>query len=246
MTTNDAGTLTVGITPTTVPCSGNPMPASIQTFTLTVTNPGTTAVACTQLDFTMTYGDTSGALALDPTPIVLGAGTRTPWACWALGQGNWRAVPLPPATGIAAGQTLTFVFANVTINHEQGMNASIQVAPTVTGQTVPALSAGVTKGPAGTGAAPAPTIASFKASPATVPAGGGEVTISWVVTGATAATLLPTGITLPLFVDPGDASRSLGSFQLPVQQETTFSLVATGPGGTTPSPAQATVTVAST
>lgn len=77
-------------------------------------------------------------------------------------------------------------------------------------------------GPAASGT-PAPTIRQFTAAPASLPAGGGTVVLSWDVSDATALT-----------VDPGVGAVTpvtTGSRSVQVTSATTFSLHAAGPGG---------------
>jgi hypothetical protein len=85
---------------------------------------------------------------------------------------------------------------------------------------------------AGTGGSPAaPTIASFTASPSTVPAGGGPVVLGWQVGGADTVS-----------IDHGVGTVTGGSVTVTVSATTTFRLTATNSAGATT--ATATVTVA--
>jgi hypothetical protein len=81
-----------------------------------------------------------------------------------------------------------------------------------------------------------PTITSFTATPASLPAGGGNVTLNWATIGATSLSLSDgTGAT------PVTGISKLVS----VTASTTFTLIATNAGGSSP-PAQTTVLVAAT
>lgn len=66
----------------------------------------------------------------------------------------------------------------------------------------------------------APKISSFTATPASLPAGGGDVTLAWSVSNAK-----------KLSIDPGIGEVSGSQTTVRVSQSTTFTLTATGPGG---------------
>ncbi|MBI5811320.1 Ig-like domain-containing protein [Allomeiothermus silvanus] len=66
----------------------------------------------------------------------------------------------------------------------------------------------------------APKISSFTATPASLPAGGGNVTLAWSVSNAK-----------KLSIDPGIGEVSGSQTTVRVSQSTTFTLTATGPGG---------------
>ena len=96
-----------------------------------------------------------------------------------------------------------------------------------------AVGCGSSGGPASSGT-PAPTIRQFTATPASLPADGGMVLLSWAVSDATG-----------LSVDPGVGAVTpvtTGTTSTKVTGTTAFSLHATGPGGS--AAAAATVTVA--
>lgn len=76
-----------------------------------------------------------------------------------------------------------------------------------------------------------PVIASFAATPASLPGGGGDVTLAWSVQGATG-----------LRIEPGVGEVTGSSVLVRVTTMTTFVLTATGPGGN--ATASVTVTVA--
>lgn len=67
---------------------------------------------------------------------------------------------------------------------------------------------------------PAPKISSFTATPASLPAGGGDVTLAWSVSDAE-----------KLSIEPGVGEVSGSQTTVRVSQSTTFTLTATGPGG---------------
>lgn len=76
-----------------------------------------------------------------------------------------------------------------------------------------------------------PVIASFTATPATLPGGGGDVTLAWSVEGATG-----------LSIEPGVGAVTGSSVLVRVSATTTYVLTAAGPGGN--ASASVTVTVA--
>jgi hypothetical protein len=79
----------------------------------------------------------------------------------------------------------------------------------------------------------APTIASFTATPSSLPAGGGSVTLAWTVSGATSLSINQSvGTVTPV---------TTGSTSAQVTATTTFTLTATNSGGSSTGTAQATV-----
>lgn len=98
-----------------------------------------------------------------------------------------------------------------------------------------AVGCGSSGGPASPGTS-APTIHQFTAAPATLPAGGGTVTLSWDVSDATALT-----------VDPGLGAvtpATSGTRSVQVTGSTAFILHATGAGGSATASASVTVAAA--
>jgi hypothetical protein len=86
----------------------------------------------------------------------------------------------------------------------------------------------------GGGTSGAPTIASFTATPSTLPAAGDTVTLGWHVSGATSLSIAPT----PGSITPPD---SIGSRKLFVSATTTFTLTATNANGSVTANAAVTV-----
>lgn len=103
---------------------------------------------------------------------------------------------------------------------------TLRLGPVVMGFLVLALAA--CNG--GGGAATKPVIASFTATPAALPGGGGDVTLAWSVQDATS-----------LSIEPGVGAVTGSSLLVRVAATTTYVLTATGPGGNTM--ASVTVTV---
>jgi hypothetical protein len=103
--------------PPSVPRSGPSILSNI-TLNLSVSNPGPNDVRCGWLEFSFPYamGDESGdaALCRDPTSVTGAPAATTPWAV-AGRDGRYRAVPLPPATGVPALGAVTFVFAGIVV-----------------------------------------------------------------------------------------------------------------------------------
>lgn len=146
----------------------------------------------------------------------------------------------PTTINLGQSSTLTWTTTNATsvsIDHgigSQPVNGNTSVSPTSTTTytlTVTGPGGGITKTTTVTVIVPAPTVA-FSASPATIGVGGSS-TLIWNTTNATTVT-----------IDNGVGSQALsGSTSVHPTSTTTYTLTASGPGGTMTG--QATVTVSS-
>jgi hypothetical protein len=206
--------------PPSVPRSGPSILSNI-TLNLCVSNPGPKDVRCGWLEFSFPYamGDETGdaALCQDPTSVTGAPAATTPWAV-AGRDGRYRAVPLPPATGVPANGAVTFVFAGIVVPRA-GRSARIaitEVTLDAAGQPTVRAEGSVTvaKGPppAG-GGAPAPEVSLTEA-----PRDHDEPRLAWEARRADAVVLeTPDGtVELPaasgsLAVPPGTyTARALG------------------------------------
>ena len=158
-------------------------------------------------------------------------------------------------TSISTGQTVTLSWkdanaTSLTITTDSGRTVatSSQASGSVTDTpTQNTTYSAVATGAAGSsspstvkvqvGPAGPPQITQFTANPTSVSTGQ-TTTLTWVTTNATSVTFNPP---LPLGDDQGPPPPS-GSAVVPISQTTTFSLVATGPGGNS-TPATVTVSV---
>jgi hypothetical protein len=142
---------------------------------------------------------------------------------------SFTATPLTVPAG--GGQvTLSWLVTDadtVTIDHGVGTVTGTSAAASVTTDTTFTLTAsnayGTATATAAVAIAPsgAPTIVSFAATPATLPAGGGTVTLAWQVTGADSLTIAP-----------GVGTVAGQSTTVRVTSATTFTLAATNASGT--------------
>lgn len=149
------------------------------------------------------------------TPITVPAGGGTVQLIWSASDASQ--LTIDPGVGDVSGSTSRAV--TVTAGTTFTLTAS-NAAGTVSASTVVAVAA-----------ASAPTITSFMATPATLPLGGGTVTLSWVSAGATTLTI-DNGV--------GDVSGAT-SKSVAVAANTTFTLTAANPAGSVTSTASVNV-----
>jgi hypothetical protein len=209
------------VQPRLVACSVDHQQRSTVSLTITAANLGAKPVDCPRLRISIPSDsiDKEKTLTTDPTTITVDVGEATPWAIFTNGDGVCYAVPLPPATGIAAGGSAEFIISNIVVNTIPGtVDITILQAPD------PPLSASVqvTKERRPAEVSAAPQIVRFDVTPGEV-ALGDSVDVAWEVTHAQACTLAPGPVTLP--------SPVSGAVRLPVIHTTNFSLRALGTGG---------------
>lgn len=215
------------LTPADIDYSASGTELSIVTLTLNVTNPDSAAVDCSSISLNIPVGIGTSALTLDASTISVAPGPNTPWAIAPMGGTIFTAVPLPPVTGLAGNQSISFVFSNVIVN-QAGGTVSITVTEETTSQQTATVT--VDKNAVITTTQTTPTIVSFTATPPQV-ALNGTTTLSWTVDNATSCVLDPGAVQL--------ASASSGNLPLTVGETTIYTLVALSPGGS----AEALVTV---
>jgi hypothetical protein len=206
------------VTPPTIPYSTDQV-TSIVDLTVTMTNDDSKPVACGRVTFTFPYGTGAGngdqPITADPSTITTAPGDATPWAISSDGTGKAYALTLPPVTGLAAGESASFVFGAVVVNTSPGPG-NIDVAAVVDGSTVNGTVT-VDKNRVAQPGDGAPAIVNFTVTPERI-AQGGTATIAWEVTGATTCVLEPG----PTPLSPPDK----GSLPVQVWDSTLFSLVA--------------------
>lgn len=214
--------LSYSIAPSSVDCS-DAQGASVATLALTVTNATQESVPCTSIDVAFPVGLDGPRLTESPDLVGVSAGSGTPWALWGAGDGTFHARALPPATGVAPGEALTFVFTTVVIDDQPG-TAAITVTDRQGSTTV-----SVSKAQPAPAQGTAPHIAFFTATPSQV-ALGAETTLTWSTENADSCSLvresggtraLPTTLTPP----------AGGSIALPMGANTICVLEAVGEGG---------------
>ena len=107
------------VTPTTVRCSPDVSHPNVVEIRLTATNRTGHAVTCPQITIEIPSANKPECptkLTTDPEKIVAVPGPRSPWAVFAGGNGVWYAVPVPPATGLGVGETVTVVCSDIIVN----------------------------------------------------------------------------------------------------------------------------------
>lgn len=220
------GALQYSVRPDSVDYSGGPDALSVVTLTVTAANGSDREVDFGSLGISLgDVGTGQASLTEDPGTVAVAPGPLTPWAIGGGASGLWTAVPLPPATSVAAGASITFLLADVVVNGTPG--TATMILTEVTDQTR-TINLSITKA----NAAPpgsTPAIKEFTATPTEV-ALEGTTTLTWEVTGATSCVLRPHAIQVP----------PTGSLSVQVPATTTYLLEAFGTGGS----ASAEVTVA--
>lgn len=208
------------IEPTAVPFSTDET-ASFVDFALTMTNEKPVPVSCGSVILTFPHGDPTATLTDDPSTITTAPGDATPWAISTDGSGIVQALPLPPATGLAPGESATFTLGSVLINTSPG-SGRIDITAMIEGAPFDGRVEVKKDRPAKPGEGQ-PIIRRFAVTPEFVGLGGKAV-VSWEVVGATTSVLEPGPVPLPT---PADG-------QLPVQvwDTTIYRLIALGQGGT--------------
>ena len=204
------------ITPASFPCGG-PGGAAEVTLTLVVSNKTGAAQDCEAIQFTLPAGlsDDLGSIGAAVIP-------GTPWQIAPQGDGVFVAEPQPPATGIAAGDAIGFVFSDV---RPSATPATVELA-------VEEAPAGGTTQLTLLLTQPQLGITQFTAS-AVQATPGAAVTLSWDTSSASSSTLS---------WDRGtQEGAAQGSFTDHLPATTTYTLTASGVGE--PVQAQLTVTV---
>jgi hypothetical protein len=204
--------LNYAITPDVVPYSTSESSPSVVALMIAVNNGTGVDQVVSQIVFAIPAGIGSGDLTNAPSGITVAPALGTPWSISSDGTGNVTPVPVPPATGLRAGDSIAFLLSGIEVNELAGL-AEIDVYEQTgaTGTT----QLGVSKLPPGL------AITSFFANPIQV-SPGTPTTLSWTTTGADAATLSGAGTSNPVSPD-GQAPVS------PVQT-TTYTITASGGG----------------
>lgn len=214
------------VQPDSVDYSGGPDALSVVALTVTAANPSDTDITFGSLSISLgDVGTGQDALTEDPGTVAVAPGPVTPWAIGGGSNGAWTAVPLPPATSVAAGASVSFVLADVVVNSTPGTAAMIVTEITDQTRTIQLPIKKANQAPPGT----TPAIKAFTATPNEV-AQDGPTTLAWEVTDATSCVLRPPAIPVP----------PSGALSLLVPATTTYVLDAYGTGGS----ASAAVTVA--
>ena len=144
------------IVPAAIPYTVDAAKPIVVEITVQATNQSAQQVDCPQIQITVPTGHNSldsGTLTVQPERIVVAPGARTPWAVFPGGGGTWYATPVPPATGLEPGATVSFVCSQVAVNMAPGRATLSITQMTADGpdQTTLQASASVDKRPSATG-----------------------------------------------------------------------------------------------
>jgi hypothetical protein len=176
------------------------------TFTLTATGVGGTSTATAQVTVGAPTVPVIRSFTAAPTSLRVGGVTVT--LSWQVDGAS--ALAIDNGVGAVTGQSISVM---VTASRTFTLTAT-----NVAGSATATASVTVATGPV------APTIARFTVTPATLPAGGGTVTLSWQVSGADTVS-----------IDRGVGAVTGSSLSLGVTTTTVYTLTATNAGGTSTS-----------
>jgi hypothetical protein len=183
------------------------------TFTLTATN--ATGTSTTTASVALGQGHRPTVASFSATPATLPSGGGQVTLSWQVSGAD--TVSIDHGVGVVTGQGVTVQVASSTNYTLTATNASGSATATASVAVSPAVAR--------------PVIASFAATPTSLPVGGGAVALSWQVSNADT-----------LSIDGGVGTVTGQSVSVNVGTTTTFTLTATNAGGT--ATASATVVVA--
>jgi hypothetical protein len=166
------------VTPNSAPYTANPQQPQVIDLMITVYNPMPKPVPCTQLVFVLPIGAGNGSLTTVPA-VGVAPGQGVPWKITSDGQGNLKALPQPPATGLDVGASIAFKVTGIQVNQLPGLAEILVYEQT---DTTRSTQLGISKVPPGL------AITSFSASPVQV-SPNDPVELAWTTTGATTCTL---------------------------------------------------------
>jgi microcystin-dependent protein len=167
------------ITPAVVPVSESTSKLSRVTWMIAVYNDTGTAQSCKEITFQFPVGPLSGDLITDPGSIDPGPALGTEWSIRKDGEGVFLAIPNTGNDGLAAGESIAFIFRGATINEIPG---SSTVMVRETSDQPRSLKLDVVKNEAKL------AITSFTANPIQVDPGE-STRLDWTATGAVSAVL---------------------------------------------------------
>ncbi|GAA4375967.1 hypothetical protein [Nocardioides caricicola] len=203
------------VTPCVVPYSSDSKNPQVVTLMVTVNNPTARHVDCTQLVFNIQPGDGGGQLTTNPSVVGCGPGLGVPWTIESDQQGNFTAVPAPPATGLDTGDSVAFILTGIEVNEFPGL---VEIQAWEQTDILRLGTIGISK------VKPGLAITEFSAAPVQVTAGQTS-TLSWTTTGASSCTLSWNGISKPNL-------KPQGSYPVTPNTTTTYTLTAVGDGTT--------------
>jgi hypothetical protein len=204
--TTGAGTVTIDNGVGTVPANGSKSvsPTATTTYTLTAKGADGTSVTAA-VTVTVGNGAVPSVLSFTASPTVINSGGQSS-LCWNVS--NATSITIQPGPGTVSGASgCTTVTPTATTTYV--LTATNAVGPT---QAVVTVSVGAVQ------------ILSFSASPASSPASGAPVTLSWTTQNATSVSITGTGV-------PGGTQSVNGSVTVNPTSNSDYTLTAYGPGG---------------
>ena len=204
--TTGAGTVTIDNGVGTVPANGSKSvsPTATTTYTLTAKGADGTSVTAA-VTVTVGNGAVPSVLSFTASPTVINSGGQSS-LCWNVS--NATSITIQPGPGTVSGASgCTTVTPTATTTYV--LTATNAVGPT---QAVVTVSVGAVQ------------ILSFSSNPASSPASGAPVTLSWTTQNATSVSITGTGV-------PGGTQSVNGSVTVNPTSNSDYTLTAYGPGG---------------
>jgi hypothetical protein len=204
--TTGAGTVTIDNGVGTVPANGSKSvsPTATTTYTLTAKGADGTSVTAA-VTVTVGNGAVPSVLSFTASPTVINSGGQSS-LCWNVS--NATSITIQPGPGTVSGASgCTTVTPTATTTYV--LTATNGVGPT---QAVVTVSVGAVQ------------ILSFSSNPASSPASGAPVTLSWTTQNATSVSITGTGV-------PGGTQSVNGSVTVNPTSNSDYTLTAYGPGG---------------
>ena len=168
------------VTPNQVYITRDALNPSIATLTIGVTNDTAGDIVCKGIQFTLAIGGQETDISADPR--IQASSNQEDWNISEVAEGIYRALPVPPNTGIKAKTSITFQLSGIVVNTKLG-TTSIQIKENHQ-EGSPQTSVQVNK------IRSSLNIDSFQGNPVEI-AQGEDSTLSWVTTAAARVTLLP-------------------------------------------------------
>ena len=200
--------------PRTVPFTDDSTRPSTVTLMVTVNNSQPVEVDCVQIVFALPVGVRNGDLTANPSTIACTPVQGVPWSIDSDDNGNFTAMPSPPARGLDVGDSIAFLLSGIEVNDLPGqvMITVYEVTDETREWQVPLVKV-----------EPGLAITSFTASPVQVRSGQ-DSTLSWTTTGAE---------TCRISWDGGGVDVAPeGTRRVQPERTTTYTLSASGDGRT--------------
>ena len=109
------------ITPNQVYITRDEYNPSVATLTIGVSNDTTEDISCKGIQFTVAIGGEATDLTADPD--IQSYSNQEDWSITKVVNGTYRALPIPPNTGIKAKSSITFQLSGIVVNRKLGTTA---------------------------------------------------------------------------------------------------------------------------